>query len=129
MIKNARDIGLKQAGTGLPRLDSALLGWFYPLTLGRAQKTNVDGLAQEIITAVQTRGVIQPLSARQLAIKPEGQRAWRWISCYCLPDVILAPDDIVTIDAIRYRVMAVYDFRMEGFMHYELCQDYQEGVA
>ena len=105
-----------------------MLGWFYPLELGRAQKQQIDGLTQEILTTVKSKGVVQPLSAQQLAIKPEGQRAWIWLSVYCLPDLVLQPSDIIVYNCLRYRVMAKHDYTMHGFIHYEIVEDYQEAA-
>lgn len=126
MLEKGRVKPLKTAQNGLPDLSSALPGIFYPITAVTITKTPVDGIVQEIETSVATKGVIQPLTAQEVAMKPEGQRTWKWMDLHCLPDLILKPDDIVEIDALRYRVMAVYDLRQYGFMHYELGQNYEE---
>ncbi len=117
---------LKLAQNGLPQLDIALDGVVYPLTAVRICKSLVDGFLQEIETKTETKGVIQPLSAQEVAIKPEGQRTWKWMDLYCHTDLLMNPDDIVAIDGVRYRVMAVYEYRHYGFMHYELAQNYEE---
>ncbi len=117
---------LKQAVSGLPDMGSALLGIFYPITAVTLCKAQIDGFVKEIETSVQTQGVIQPQSPQQVAMKPEGFRAWKWMDLHCLPDLILKPDDIVKIDGVRYRVMSIYPYSQYGFMHYELGQNYEE---
>lgn len=126
MLEQGRLKPLNSALAGLPDVETSLSGVVYPISVYRVSKSIVDGFLQEIETKTETEGVIQPLSAQQIAIKPEGQRAWKWMELHCRANLILKPDDIVAIDGVKYRVTAVYDYRQYGFMHYELAQNYEE---
>jgi len=124
MIKNAKDTPLAQQTAGLPNVSAAMTGWFQPMEFIQICKQKIDGYVQEISTKVKTRGVRQPFTARQLEIKPEGQRSWRWETMHCLPDVILKPDDKIYFDGIDYRVMQQYDWKEYGYVQYDIVQGY-----
>ena len=65
--------------SGMPQMDSTLIGWEVPLTLIRVIQGVNEG---ELTTTEQTfnfLGVWQPLSSERLELKPEGQRSWEWV--------------------------------------------------
>lgn len=125
MIPNAKDVPLNQAGGGnLPNMGSTLQGWFQPMTFTLVTQQNIDGILYPSETTVSSRGVRQPMSARQLQIKPEGERAWKWETMHCLPEVILKTDDVIVFNAVRFRVMQVWDWREYGYREYHLVRDY-----
>ena len=123
MIINAKDKPLSY--TGLPQMGEVLPSWFQPLTFDLVTKTVVDYEVQEVRQTIQTQGVRQPMSAKQLEIKPEGQRAWQWETIHCLPDVKLKVDDIVIFDGVRYRVMQKWDWSEYGYLEYHIHQAYE----
>ena len=124
-IVNAKD---KNQGTllgGLPQMDEAITGFFYPLVFTHMQKQLIEGLLQEIPIEIRTLGVRQPFKSQQLRMLPEGQRAWKWENIHCLPDVVLRPDDIIKIGRTPYRVMERFDFSPYGYMQYVIQSDYK----
>lgn len=123
MIINAKDKGLNYSG--LPQVGNVLPSWFQTLTFDVLSKSVVDYEIQEVATTITTQGVRQPMTAQQLAIKPEGQRAWKWETIHCLPDVVLKIDDIVIFEDIKYRVMQKWDWKEYGYVQYEICEAYQ----
>lgn len=129
MITNGKDKKIDESALGLPDLGPAPLSLFNKITVGIIQKRQIDGLTREIPVPKESQGVIQPLSAQEVAIKPEGQRTWKWYMLHCLPDLILKPDDTVTYRNEKYRVMGKEDFSDFGFLYYELCQDYSGAPA
>ncbi len=125
MITNGKDKPFGTAAIGLPNMSEALSGWMQPMKFGVICSQSIDGLVQEIVQWVNTKGVRQPFSAQKLMIKPEGQRAWRWETLHCLPDVLLKPNDDVLFEGVKYRVMQKYDYKEYGYLQYDITQDFQ----
>lgn len=67
-------------------------------------------------------GILQPIQPQMLAIKPEGQRQWKWWTMWTNLDIDL--DMIVQdLQGKQYRVMSKSDWRSglhSGFFEYEL---------
>ena len=124
MIINAKDKPLIYSG--LPQVGEVLPSWFQTMTFDVVTKTIVNYEVKETLTTITTQGVRQPMSAQQLSIKPEGQRAWRWETLHCLPDVKLQVDDIVIFDSIKYRVMQRWNWAEYGYLEYHICQAYEK---
>jgi hypothetical protein len=125
MIINAKDKPLTY--TGLPQMGEVLPSWFQPMTFTLVTKSLVDYEVQEVLVTVTTQGVRQPMSAQELAIKPEGQRGWKWETIHCLPNVKLKLDDIIIFDTVKYRVMQKWDWSEYGYLEYHICQAYEGG--
>ena len=115
------------AQSNLPDVSDALLDWFQNMTFDLITKAITDYDLTETATTISTKGVRQPFSAQQLSIKPEGQRAWKWETLHCLPNVKLNPDDIVVFNGVRYRVMEKLDYSEYGYLEYHIIQDYVKG--
>lgn len=125
MIINGKDTPLNKSFGTLPNVADVLPDWFQRLRFDIITKSLIDYEVEEVIVPVDTYGVRQPMSAQQLAIKPEGQRAWKWETIHCLPDVPLRIDDIVVFDNQKYRVMQKWDWSEYGYCQYEICQAYE----
>lgn len=123
-ISNAKDQLLDQQDSGAPSLYSTLQPWFRKITLTKITKTIVDFQVKEIEYPQETFGMMQPMSPRRVAIKPEGQRAWEWQTLHCTPDFVLKPDEVVEYRGTRYRVSGKTNWREYGFVEYELVNDY-----
>ena len=124
MIANAKDIGLNYSG--LPQVGEVLPGWFQPLVFDIITKSLVNYEVEEVIIHINTQGVRQPMSAQQLSIKPEGQRAWKWQTIHCLPNVPLKVDDIVVFGNQKYRVKEKWDWSEYGYQEAHICQAYED---
>ncbi len=124
-IKNAADTPLNEQGQGsIPNVNAAMAGWFQPMIFGIVTKT-VDGFSvNEDMTEIATQGVIQPLQARRLMLKPEGQRAWTWLLLHADPGLILKVDSVVIYLGKQTRIMAKKDYAIYGYVEYELVQDW-----
>lgn len=105
-------------------MGSAMDGWFHPLTFGVVTKETKGFQVVETVVTVSFRGVIQPLSARQLLLKPEGQRAWSWFWVHADPSLNLEVDSVILYNDTQYRVMAKKDYSLYDFVEYELVQDW-----
>lgn len=122
---NSKKIG---SFNNLPQMGEVIVSWFQPMTFDLVTKGIQDYDLAESLTTIQTQGVRQPFSVQQLAIKPEGQRAWKWETLHCLPDVKLNPDDIVIFNQVKYRVMEKLDYSEYGYLEYHIIQDYNEDI-
>ena len=127
MIVNGKDTPLSKSFSTLPNVADVLPDWFQDLRFDIITKALVNYEVEEVIVPVATQGVRQPMSAQQIAIKPEGQRAWKWETIHCLPDVPLKIDDVVVFGNQRYRVMQKWDWSEYGYQEVHICQGYQAG--
>ncbi|MDR1941236.1 MAG: hypothetical protein LBQ47_02810 [Endomicrobium sp.] len=125
MIKNGKD--KKITGGGLPQVSEALLEWFEPLTFAVITKTLNNFRVQETETIIETQGVIQPMSAQEVQMKPQGQRKWKWETIHTLPNIALNVDDIIILNLTKYRIMGKYDWARYGYFEFHIVKDYENG--
>lgn len=112
---------------GMPQMHAAFVGWFSKITLGIITQTvDDDGNVSTTINNVSFDGTIQPLQTEDLELKPEGLRNWRWLQIHCFSgDLNLNNDDKITYKNIRYKIMGVKDYSLNGFIEYHSIQDYE----
>lgn len=125
-LVNGKDTPLNSSFSTLPNVSDVLPDWFQPLTFDVVTKTIVNFENQETVRTITTQGVRQPMTAQQLAIKPEGQRAWKWETLHCLPDAVLQVDDIVIFNGVKYRVMQKWNWSEYGYCEYHICEAYHD---
>ncbi len=128
MIACAKDRPLISSSTSVPSMRGALRGWTRPITITLIRKQLVNYEAKEgNAIQIQTTGVLQPLSAEKLELKPEGERSWVWKQLHCAyPE--MQTDNVAIIFGVRYRVMAKTSFADYGFVKYELVEDFQNAA-
>lgn len=108
----------------MPNVSIALGDWLTPLTFDRITQTIVDHEVVNVSSVISFNGTIQPLSPRQVVLKPEGQRQWIWVQIHAEPETTLYPHDTISDENHSYRIMAVLDYTPEGFIEYHAVQDY-----
>lgn len=123
-IQNGKNSPLNTNTGTLPNVNGALLNWLQPMVFITVTKIVIGGEVVEIGTPINFRGVIQPLSARDLMIKPEGERAWTWLMLHADPSLALNNDDVVTYLGVQTRVMGKKDYSKYGYIEYQLVQDW-----
>jgi hypothetical protein len=106
----------------LPKMTTTLGSWSQNFSFDCITKSLENFQVVERKRTIDFRGVIAPLSPRQLEIKPEGQRAWRWLEVHAPACLSLKPDDEVVFKCHRYRVMAVHDWSDYGYYRYEIAE-------
>ena len=110
-----------------PQMSSTLNGWEMPLTLIKIVQNVVDGDVVQTETKIDFMGVWQPLRDEQLQFKPEGQRSWSWYWIHAKAGTLnLKTQDKIIFQGSRYKVMAVKDYSLNGYVEYEIVKDYQE---
>lgn len=124
-IVNAADRPLAADTGTVPDVSGAMQNWFQPMTFTKVVKTVVGFKTFETPTTIDFRGVWQPLTGRQLMIKPEGERAWNWFQVHAEPGALdLTADDVITYRGVQYRVDAMKDYSLYGYIQYDLVEDY-----
>ncbi len=124
MIVNGKDQPIGSAAQFVPDTSNAIMNLMRPVVIAFMQKVNQNGRVQEIPVYTRTMATRQPFTARQLEIKPEGQRAWQWFRMHMLPDIVLKTDDRFEMDKKKYRVMRSSEYGEYGFYEYDIVQDY-----
>lgn len=123
-IFNAANRPLNQVTGTVPDVSGAMTDWFQPMVFTQVTKETKGFQLIETATSINFRGVIQPLSGRRLELKPEGQRAWTWLLLHADPSLTLEVDEVVTFNGVQTRVMSQKDYRLYGYVEYELVQDW-----
>lgn len=123
-IQNASDIPLTQNQGNLPNMGDALLSWFQAMTFTVVTKQTVNFVVVETGTDVSFQGVWQPFGPQDLAIKPRGERDWKWFMVHADPTLVLSPDDVVKYQGTQYRVKEKLDYVPYGYVQYNLIQDF-----
>ena len=108
----------------MPNMGMAVAAWMQPLSFVLVGKEIVDHVETETFVTKRTFGVRAPLKPQELAIKPEGQRAWHWEKIHAHPNLALSVDDIIVFGELRYRVMGKSDYAEYGYIEYEICEGY-----
>lgn len=110
----------------LPDMSQGVQMFFQNIIIDLVYKQNDEGFLDETLNQIKTQGVRYSQTPRQLAMKPEGERKWKWSILYLLPDPKLKVDDKIKIHGIKYRVMTAMENQEYGVMSYELIEDYNE---
>lgn len=111
---------------GLPNMSNTLTGWEVPLSLTKITQSVVDGDAVKTEEKINFQGVFQPLREEQLQSKPEGQRSWAWYWIHAKAGTLnLSTQDKIIFNKVRYKVMAVKDYSLYGYIEYQIVVDYE----
>lgn len=113
--------------SGMPQMSDTLTGWQVPLTLEQIFQEIVEGDKLETTKHISFQGVWQPLRDEELQFKPEGLRSWEWIWIHAKSGSLnLETGDKVIFNQKRYKIMALKDYSLNGFIEYELVRDFEE---
>lgn len=128
-IGNASNIPLNTQSGSIPNMGTALLDWFQYITFGQITKTTVGFQVSEALMNINFWGIVQPLSGRQLNMKPEGQRKWAWSEIYAQSApagaiVSLNVDDVITYQTKQFRIMTRREYALYGYVYFEMVEDY-----
>jgi len=111
-----------------PDMSDAFLDWQSSVKFSLVTKEVDDFEIKETLEEYNFMGLFYPSTPQQIALKPEGQRTWKWWSLITQKKLNL--DDIVKdINTTEYRVMSVYNWSQAGFYQYELTEKYTDGQS
>lgn len=111
---------------GLPQMGSTLNGWEVPLELIKIKQSIVNGDVVKTEEHISFMGVWQPLRDDELQSKPEGQRSWSWYWIHAKSGSLnLQTQDKIIFQDKRYKVMAVKNYNIYGYITYEVVLDYE----
>jgi len=112
----------------LPDMSQGVQMFFQNIVIELIYKQNDHGFLDETPTVIKTQGVRVTQTSRQLAMKPEGERKWKWSTLFMVPDPkrSLKEDDRLKIHGIKYRVMSDTSNLEYGVASFELIEDYDE---
>lgn len=112
--------------SGMPQIEAAFNGWLYPIKLGIVTQEIVNGDNIVTINYITFDGVVQPLTAEQLRLKPEGSRSFKWFMIHCFSSSLnLRTNDIILYKNEKYKVMGKWDWSLDGFIEYHICEEFQ----
>lgn len=123
MLKMGKDLPLFY-NSGVPNMSGTLDAWMQSLTFNLINKEIVNGEVLETTSNVSFSGVWQPLSFKQLMLKPEHQRAWSWWQCHSHININLKTDDVIRFRGEQFRVMSMGNYDLYGFYEYHLVRDF-----
>ena len=125
-LQNAKTMRLCDLPS-MPDGSQGVMRLLSPLIFEKLQVTNISGLAQKVPIWIKTLGSIQPLSARALLVKPEGERSWKRYQIHTATNVDLNNNDRIRIRGHLYKVMAKYDYSRSGFFEFHVVGDFDQG--
>lgn len=124
-IFNAASRPLFEVAGTTPDVSGALTDYYQAMIFTPIAKIIKGFQVAEIGNPINFQGVIQPLSEKQLLLKPEGQRAWTWLWLQSNRALQLNVDDVVNYLGKQTRVMSKKpSLQLYGFIEYHLVQDW-----
>ena len=131
-IVDACDLPIEETLSPVPSMRGTLMGTFQPLRFIRIYR-EADPTTYQVREYERNQpgdddamGSIQPLNNRQLSLKPEGERNWKWVKIYSTTDLSLGNGDRLKIGTLQYRIMGDKNWNAAGYFYYEACQGYEE---
>jgi hypothetical protein len=112
-----------------PNMSEAFWDWDGEVQLSVVQKTIVDGdVAERDVADITFRGILEPMIAQKVIVKPEGQRQFKYWTLWTTKYLIL---DSIIKDTYgnNYRIMSRPDWDQAGFYEYELIEAPVDGIA
>lgn len=132
MITSGRNNLISNTNAMLPNMSETIKSWFLNLTFEIVERTMTGAdyaVDWTTVQTIDTKGVVQPPSDRELKILPEGSWAWEWLLLHCLPDTQIEVNQFVKYDNTVYKVMKKKDWSKYGYVRYYLLEAFRaEGV-
>lgn len=128
MFNRVMNFNTNRSLTGqFPQMGEVLDGWEFPLTLIKIKQNIVEGDVVTQEEKIDFLGVWQPLKDEQLQFKPEGQRSWSWYWIHAKAGTLnLQTGDKIIFQNKRFKVMNVKDYSLNGYIEYQIIEDFQD---
>ena len=110
----------------MPNMANTLTGWESPLTLVKITQSILNGDVVKTEKRIDFIGCWQPLRDEELQFKPENQRSWSWYWIHAKSGTLnLQTQDKIIFQGKRFKVMAIKDYSLNGFIEYQIIRDYE----
>ena len=109
----------------LPQIQVAFNGWQSSVVLKKLTSLIVDF---EKVTSEQDfnfSGVVQPLMAEELRLKPLDQRSWEWLMIHTRTSAEIFTNDLIKYNGKEYKVMFEKNYSLNGYYEYHLVKNYE----
>ena len=110
---------------GIPKIKVALNGWESLITMTKVTQSVVDYETVTTEEDVSFKGVVQPLTAEALRVKPLEERSWEWLMIHTKTSVEIFTGDFITYSGKKYKVMFEKDYSLNGYYEYHLVKNYE----
>lgn len=108
----------------MPQMQTAIFGFEQTIQFQIVKKTVSDHdlvESSKVKPVLWFEGCLQPLNPRELLVKSEGERKWKWWTLWT--DMDLEVDTVVKDqEGVVYRVMASSHWSQAGFQQYQLTE-------
>ena len=111
----------------MPQMQSAFYSWESMITLIKTSTTtDAYGNVTQNQTPISFIGVIQP-DQKSLRVDSSGLRRWSTYMIHVRYEVFNSLDlgDLIQYNGINYKVMLDNDYALNGYIQYNLIEDYQ----
>ena len=110
----------------LPQMGGILPAWQNTMKLKKVTETIVDFESVKTTVDFVFEGVFQPMPAREISHKPEGERNWKWWSLWVRPGMSIKNGDIIEdFNGLKFKVEKNTDWSQAGYIKYDLVEDYK----
>ena len=110
----------------LPKIQFALNGWEVPVTLEKiTSSTIVDFEKVNIKESINFQGVVQPLTAEALKMKPLETRSWEWLMIHTRTSVEIVTGDLIEYEGKEFKVMFDKNYSSYNYYEYHLVKNYE----
>lgn len=113
--------------SGMPQMGAAFSGWLGLISIVKITQTELNGFVTDVQSnPIIFKGTIQPLTAKEIVLKPEGQRAWGWLQIHCFSgNLNLVGNDRIIYKEKLYKVMNIWDYSLNNYIEYHIIQDFE----
>ena len=113
----------------MPQMDTTLNNWEQPIKLVKIAQSIVDYQAVNNESIYFFQGTIQPLSPKELIVKPISERSWEWLQIHTKINIIkqynLTTNDRIIYNNKRYKIMLQNDYSLNGYYEFHLVEEFQ----
>ena len=115
---------LNESTSNLPQMGEVIKSWMLPMFLFVVTKVQKGYETVESFEQFDFKGTWQAMSARQIMMKPEGQRNWPWKTCHSTTSLPSKLDDVIMKNDVKFRILGVYEWPEYGYFEYHLVEDW-----
>lgn len=107
----------------MPKMGDVLRGFTKRVAVQVIRRDVVDNESRETILELPSISMmLVPMPAQKIAIKPEGERKWKWWDCLSSTELQLGWYVKTLNDGKKFEVMEKSDWSQAGFFGYQLLE-------